>query len=77
MQAITGKPYDIPTFAQHLNEFSDAKRGNILKKIGASRRFRYRFTSPLMPPFVIMRGFADGKVNSALLESIAANQTLF
>src|ERR1700676_4226994 len=58
MKLVTGKAYDIPAFAQHLNEFSDSKRGNILKKIGESRRFRYRFTSPLIPPFVIMRGFS-------------------
>jgi len=77
MQAVTGRPYDIPSFAQHLNEFSDPKRGNILKKLGASRRFRYRFTNPLMQPFVIMRGFADGKVGSQLLERLAENNTLF
>jgi len=77
MQMVTGKPYDIPTFAQHLNEFSDIKRGNILKKMGESRRFRYRFNNPLMPPFVIMRGFADGKVTSELLKTIAETQTLF
>lgn len=77
MQLVTGKPYDIPSFAQHLNEFSDSKRGNILQKMGESRRFRYRFTNPLMPPFVIMRGFADNKVTGELLRRINADQTLF
>ena len=77
MQLVTGKPYDIPSFAQHLNEFSDSKRGNILQKMGESRRFRYRFTNPLMPPFVIMRGFADKKVTGELLRRINADQTLF
>jgi Cdc6-like AAA superfamily ATPase len=71
MRSITGKPYDIPAFAQHLNEFSDVKRGNILKKIGGGRRFRYHFTNPLMPPYVIMRGFSDGKVTGALLDAVA------
>jgi Cdc6-like AAA superfamily ATPase len=75
MQIITGRPYDIPSFAQHLNEFSDSKRGNILKKLGASRRFRYRFTNPLMQPFIIMRGFADKKINSAILEEIERRQS--
>jgi hypothetical protein len=77
MQLVTGKPYEIPAFAQHLNEFSETKRGNILKKMGETRRFRYRFTSPLIPPFVIMRGFSDGKVTSDRLKSIAENQQLF
>jgi hypothetical protein len=71
MRAVTGKAYDIPAFAQHLNEFSEGKRGNIIKKIGGGRRFRYHFTDPLMPPYVIMRGFADGKVTAALLDNIA------
>ena len=71
MQAITGKPYDIPNFAQHLFEFSDSKRGNILKKFGAKKRFRYRFTNPLMQPFVIMRGFAEGRVTNEVLGKLA------
>jgi hypothetical protein len=72
MQMITGKPYEIPSFAQHLNEFSDPKRGNILKKIGASRRFRYRFSNPLMQPFVVMTGFADGKIPEGVLDALVS-----
>jgi hypothetical protein len=62
MQGITGKPYDIPSFAQHLNEFCDIKRGPILEKTGAKRRFRFRFVNPLMQPYVVMQGFASGKL---------------
>lgn len=72
MQAVTGKPYNIPSFAQHLNEFSEAKRGNILKKIGASRKFRYRFSNPLMQPFVIMSGFSEGKLSNEILDKLGA-----
>lgn len=72
IQAITGKSYDIPNYAQHLSEFSDEKRGNILKKFGAKKRFRYRFSNPLMQPFVIMRGVAESKVNDELLMKLAA-----
>ena len=68
MRDITNKSYEIPAFAQHLNEFSSDKRGNILKRIGTTRRFRFRFTNPLMPPFVIMRGFAEGKIKGPLLQ---------
>ena len=78
MREITSKTYDIPSFAQHLNEFSSDKRGNILKKMGSTRRFRFRFTNPLMPPFVIMRGFAEGKIKSGLLErKISEDRKLF
>jgi hypothetical protein len=77
MKVVTGKPYEIPAFAQHLNEFSEIKRGNILKKQGQNRRFRYRFTNPLMPPFVIMKGFSDKKVTTEVLKQLADSQTLF
>jgi hypothetical protein len=77
MQVVTGQNYDIPAFAQHLNDFSDAKRGNILKKMGVSHRFRYRFTNPLMPPFVIMRGFADKKITDDDLKKLASSHALF
>jgi hypothetical protein len=70
MREITGKPYEIPSFAQHLNEFSE-KRGPILRKTGNKRRYRYRFTNPLMQPFVIMQGFADGKISPILLARLA------
>ncbi len=55
------------SFAQHLNEFCEEKRGPILRKTGIKRRFRYRFINPLLQPFVIMRGLKDGKITSDLL----------
>lgn len=63
MRRVTGKDYEIPSFAQHLKEFSDTKRGNILRKIGQARRFRYRFSDPLMQPYVIMQGLATGQID--------------
>jgi AAA domain-containing protein len=54
LQLITGKPLDIPAFAQHLKDFSES-RGPILEREGR----RYRFRKPLMGPYVILRGLAD------------------
>ncbi|CAN7616110.1 ATP-binding protein [Caballeronia sp. LjRoot34] len=62
MQDITGRDYQIPSFSQHLNEFSEDKRGPILKKIGTARRFRFRFINPLLQPYVVMQGCLSGKV---------------
>jgi len=45
MAAIMGKPYDIPAFARHLNEFASAVRGDVLTRSGQSRRYFYRFTT--------------------------------
>ena len=57
-----GKKYEIPSFVRHLNLFCDKARGPVLQKTGISRRFRYRFLNPLLQPFVIMQGMADGLV---------------
>jgi hypothetical protein len=68
LRSITGKPYEIPSFAQHLNEFTDSKRGAILEKSGIKRLFRYRFQNPLMQPFVIMHGIKSGRISSQMLD---------
>lgn len=62
IREITGKEYEIPSFSQHLNEFTEDKRGPILKKIGTPRRYRFRFLNPLMQPYVVMQGVKRGKL---------------
>jgi Cdc6-like AAA superfamily ATPase len=68
LRKITDKPYEIPSFAQHLNEFCESKRGGILEKSGIKRLFRYRFQNPLMQPFVIMHGIKSGRISSQMLD---------
>ena len=60
MSSIMGKKYDIPSFARHLNDFCDPARGRVLRKEGTKRKYRYRFTNPLMQPLVLMKGIVDG-----------------
>lgn len=62
LRSITGKDYDIPTFARHLNEFCHENRGPVLKKYGVSHRFRFRFVNPLMQPFILLKGIANGLI---------------
>ena len=59
LSRIMGKRYEIPTFANHLNQFSQPARASVLKKTGEKHRYRYRFTSPLMQPLVVMKGMVD------------------
>src|ERR1700722_5767821 len=68
MRKITGKGYEIPSFAQHLNDFCDPKRGPILQKTGSPRLYRYRFINPLFQPFVIMQGIQKDRISSTMLE---------
>lgn len=73
MRMVTGKLYDIPAFAQHLDEFSSAKRGNLLRKTGEKRRYRYRFSDPLMQPYVVMQGMGHGVITEEILAKLTTD----
>jgi Cdc6-like AAA superfamily ATPase len=68
LRRITRRDYEIPSFALHLNEFCDKKRGPILQKTGSRRLYRYRFINPLVQPFVIMQGLITGRIDSSILD---------
>lgn len=70
LRQLTGRDYDIPNFAQHLKNFSEESRGGILDRIGETRRIRYRFTSPLHRPFIIMKGFKDGLLSRTKMKAM-------
>jgi hypothetical protein len=70
LRIITGRPYEIPNFARHLKELSGSIRGEILQRTGEKRRIRYRFASPILRPYIIMRGFGDKIITKAMLNKI-------
>jgi hypothetical protein len=70
LRQITGKFYDIPNFARHLKELSEPGRGDMLKRTGEKRRLRYRFNSPMMRPYIVMRGFADRLLKKEVLKTL-------
>lgn len=71
LQVVSERPsIDIPNFSRHLKEFCEARRANILMRAGETRRFRYRFLSPMMRPYVLMRGVADGMLTPEKLETL-------
>jgi energy-coupling factor transporter ATP-binding protein EcfA2 len=61
LRAITGKPYEVPNFTYNLGKLSSPERGDVLERLGPKRP-RYRFRSPLMKPFILMKGFAEGVI---------------
>jgi energy-coupling factor transporter ATP-binding protein EcfA2 len=71
LRVITGRQYDIPNFARHLKEFSQPGRGGMLERVGETRRLRYRFVSPIMRPYVVMRGFSEGLLTRQAMKKIA------
>lgn len=73
---VPGKDYKPATFAFHLNEFCDPARGKTLERFGEPRNYRYRFTDPMMQPFVIMKGLADGKIDDNTAETYVNKRQL-
>jgi Cdc6-like AAA superfamily ATPase len=69
MSAIMGRRYDAATFSRHLAEFCNETRGPVLVRSGLERRYRYRFSNPLLQPYVVMRGLSDRKVSADLLDA--------
>jgi Cdc6-like AAA superfamily ATPase len=60
LSSILSKETTVEYFNDNLKDFTEEKRGAVLKRQGTSRIFRYRFRNPAMQPFVIMRGIKDG-----------------
>lgn len=73
MTAVMGKPYYVPSYVRHLNEFCDERRGPILHKQGEAYKSRYRFVDPLMQPFIILKALSEGKINESLVVIRARN----
>jgi Cdc6-like AAA superfamily ATPase len=69
MSQIMGRPYEIPAFSRHLNDFCEEARGPVLQKTGQARRFRFRFLNPLMEPFVIMKGLTGGLITREIADA--------
>lgn len=67
---VPEKSYQISHFTRHLKQLSGSERGFLLSRSGKKRRLRYRFNSPLMSPYIIMKGFDDGMVTSDVLPQL-------
>ena len=63
MSAIMGKHYDIPAFAKHIKEFCSEERGSILARTGTRWNYRFRFRNPLLQPYIVMDGLAQGLID--------------
>jgi|SRR3989344_270869 len=68
LKTLTGKEYEIARFGRHLKDFCEADRGQVLVQKGFSRRHKYRFSNPLMQPFILMKGLSEGNITTDLLK---------
>jgi hypothetical protein len=70
LSRILGKPYDIANFATHLSAFMSEERGQILRRDGVQRSYRYRFRDPLLQPFALLVAVSDGLVSGEMVDEI-------
>jgi hypothetical protein len=70
------KNYAATTYAFHMNAMCTAERQHVLERLGDEKNFRYRFTDPMMQPFVILRGLADKKINDDIAQIYANRRQL-
>jgi hypothetical protein len=54
--------------AGYLDSLAGGEQGGLLQRRGTANP-RYRFVNPLLQPYVLMRGLAEGKVAPELLPS--------
>jgi Cdc6-like AAA superfamily ATPase len=69
-------PYTAATFAFHMNEFCEEKRGSILERDGPARNIRYRFADALMQPYVIITALKEGRLNVDTLKKFIPRRQL-
>lgn len=72
MTVIMGRREEIAGFNQHLSQFMEPKRGSVLERSGGPRAYRFRFTYPLMPPYILMRSIRDKIVTTEQVETMLA-----
>lgn len=63
LSQILHRRVEIATFNSHLSEFCQEKRGKILERDGQPRAYRFRFSDPMVVPFVFMDAVTKNTVS--------------
>jgi hypothetical protein len=71
---IMGTPFKVSAFSFHLNEMSGPERGNVLRKTGSRRTFRYHFAEAAMQPYIVMRSLRDSVLSRETFEKFYAKR---
>ena len=72
--AIMGETKRIAHFEKHLRRFTSEKGGEILIQRGGERQSRYRFSDPMMQPYVIIRGIQSGIIDRSARERLLQDE---
>jgi hypothetical protein len=68
--AIMKEKKRIADFEKHLRRFSSDDGGNILIKRGGDRQQTFRFSDPMMQPYVIIRGIQTRMIDDTAKASL-------
>jgi Cdc6-like AAA superfamily ATPase len=69
-------PYSATTFAFHMNEFCEEKRGCILNRTGEVRNYRYAFSDAMMQPYVIIRALESERLSRVTFEKFISRRQM-
>ncbi|MBN8868748.1 MAG: orc1/cdc6 family replication initiation protein [Solirubrobacterales bacterium] len=70
LSLILRREVTLPDFTRHLSEFQGDERGGILVRVGASNSYSYRFSDPMLKPYVLMQSIREGIVTSEQVDSL-------
>lgn len=68
--AIMKAKKQIAHYEKHLRRFSSEDGGNILSKRGGDRQLQFRFSDPMMQPYVIIRGIQSKMIDDSARASL-------
>ena len=70
------RPVPIAAYQAHLKKFIAAERAKVLTRRGQERSYRFRFTDPMMQPFVIMKGIQSGLIKADFTDVMPSDVVL-
>ena len=59
---IMGRRCEIPAFSRQLHDLCADSRGHVLHRTGETHRFQFRFTDPMIQPYLVMHGLRRGLI---------------
>jgi DNA polymerase III delta prime subunit len=71
LSKITRTPHPVSSFNKHLERLCSPERASILQRKGEARRYGYRFSDPLMQPFIVLRAYHEGMIPPDFLSPVS------
>lgn len=69
LTSVMQKRVEIPIFIRHLHALCSDDKGGVLEKVGPKGKQRFRFSDPLLKPYVVLRGLQEGRLDRGILSS--------